>query len=73
MIATFSFAIAIRSLGTGAASLMLAVVPGLTAMLAVPLLGESLSHITLVGIVLVTSGALLGARFRHTPTPLTPR
>jgi len=36
-------------------------VPGISAVAAVPLLGESLDAVTIAGVVLVTAGAVLGA------------
>lgn len=50
-----------HNIGPHRASLMLALVPGISALLAVPLLGETLSLVTLAGVVLVTMGAVLGA------------
>jgi threonine/homoserine efflux transporter RhtA len=43
-------------------ALLMAVVPGLAAVAAVPVLGESLSLLTLAGLGAVTAGAALGAR-----------
>jgi drug/metabolite transporter (DMT)-like permease len=41
---------------------MMAVVPGLSALAAVPVLGEPLSLLALAGLAAVTAGAVLGAR-----------
>lgn len=60
-IAGLLFAYAIHNIGPQRATLMLAMVPGITAVAAVPLLGESLDAVTIVGVVLVTIGAVLGA------------
>jgi uncharacterized membrane protein len=39
---------------------MLALVPGISALMAVPLLGETLGVTTILGVILVTCGAVLG-------------
>jgi len=51
---------AVVTIGPMKASLMLAIVPGFSALLAVPLLGEELGLATVLGAVLVTVGAVLG-------------
>lgn len=60
-IAGLLFAYAIHNIGPQRATLMLAMVPGLSAVAAVPLLSESLDAVTIAGVVLVTVGAALGA------------
>jgi len=60
-IAGLLFAYAIHHIGPQRATLMLALVPGLSALAAVPLLGEPLDAVTLAGVMLVTVGAVLGA------------
>lgn len=60
-IAALLFAYAIHNIGAQRATLMLAMVPGISAVAAVPLLGESLDAVTIAGVVLVTAGAVLGA------------
>ena len=60
-IAALLFAYAIHNIGPQRATLMLALVPGVSAVAAVPLLGESLDAVTIAGVVLVTIGAALGA------------
>ena len=60
-IAGLLFAYAIHNIGPQRATLMLALVPGISAVAAVPLLGESLDAVTIAGVVLVTIGAVLGA------------
>jgi drug/metabolite transporter (DMT)-like permease len=50
-----------HTIGPHKASLMLALVPGITAVAAVPILGESLSTLAICGVLLVTFGAVLGA------------
>ncbi len=68
LIAAFSYAYATLSLGSGAASLTLAIVPATSALLAVPLLGEAFGGVTVVGVVLVTVGATFGALVKK-PAP----
>jgi len=60
-IAGLLFAYAIHHVGPQRATLMLAMVPGISAVAAVPLLGEPLDAVTIAGVVLVTIGAVLGA------------
>jgi len=60
-IAGLLFAYAIHNIGPQRATLMLAMVPGMSAVAAAPLLGESLDGVTVAGVVLVTVGAVLGA------------
>lgn len=60
-IAGLLFAYAIHNIGPQRATLMLALVPGISAVAAVPLLGEPLDAVTIAGVVLVTVGAVLGA------------
>jgi drug/metabolite transporter (DMT)-like permease len=54
------YAYANQTIGPMKASLMLALVPGISAVAAVPLLGEALGMTTLLGVILVTAGAVLG-------------
>lgn len=60
-IAGLLFAYAIHNIGPQRATLMLALVPGISAVAAVPLLREPLDAVTIAGVVLVTVGAVLGA------------
>ncbi|MBX9849787.1 MAG: DMT family transporter [Rhodocyclaceae bacterium] len=53
-----------HTIGPHKASLMLALVPGITAVAAVPMLGEALTPLAICGVVLVTFGAVLGATQR---------
>ena len=53
---------AVRHLGPQAVALLMAVVPGLSALAAVPVLDEPLSLLALAGLAAVTAGAVLGAR-----------
>ena len=61
-IAMLTYPLAVRHLGPQTVALLMAVVPGLSALAAVPVLGEPLSLWTLAGLAAVTSGAVLGAR-----------
>lgn len=61
-IAMLTYTAAVRQLGPQTVALLMAIVPGLSAVAAVPVLGEPLSAWTLAGLACVTSGAVLGAR-----------
>ena len=55
------FTYAAQTIGPVKAALVLALVPGITAVAAVPLLGEPIDAITVFGLVCVTLGAVIGA------------
>ena len=61
-IAMLTYTLAVRHLGPQAVALLMAVVPGLSAVAAVPVLGEALSALTVAGLAAVTAGAVIGAR-----------
>lgn len=61
-VAMLLYTYAVRSLGGQTVALMMAIVPGLSALAAVPILGEPLSLLTLAGLGAVTVGAVMGAR-----------
>lgn len=61
-VAMLLYAMAVRHLGPQTVALLMAVVPGLSALAAVPALGEPLSLLALAGLAAVTAGAILGAR-----------
>jgi drug/metabolite transporter (DMT)-like permease len=61
-VAMMLYAFAVRSLGGQTVALLMAIVPGLSALAAVPVLGEPISLLTLAGLGAVTMGAVLGAR-----------
>jgi drug/metabolite transporter (DMT)-like permease len=61
-VAMLLYTFAVRQLGPQPVALMMAVVPGLSALAAVPVLGEPLSLLSLAGLTAVTAGAVLGAR-----------
>lgn len=61
-IAMLTYTAAVRQLGPQTVALLMAVVPGLSALAAVPVLGEPLSLLTLGGLAAVTLGAVVGAR-----------
>jgi drug/metabolite transporter (DMT)-like permease len=61
-IAMLLYTLAVRHLGGQTAALIMAIVPGLSAVAAVPILGEPLSVLTLAGLAAVTAGAVFGAR-----------
>jgi drug/metabolite transporter (DMT)-like permease len=64
-VAMLLYTFAVRTLGTQTVALVMAFVPVLSALAAVPLLGESLSGTALAGLGAVTAGAVLGARQPH--------
>lgn len=61
-IAMLLYTFAARRLGPQTLTLLMAVVPGVSAVAAVPVLGEPISLLTLAGLGAVTVGAILGAR-----------
>jgi drug/metabolite transporter (DMT)-like permease len=61
-VAMLLYTMAVRHLGPQTVSMVMAVVPGLSALAAVPVLGEPLSVLALAGLAAVTAGAVLGAR-----------
>ena len=61
-VAMLLYTYAVRQLGAQTVTLLMAVVPGLSALAAVPILGEPLSLFTLAGLGAVTMGAVFGAR-----------
>jgi len=61
-VAMMLYTFAVRRLGAQTVALLMAIVPGLSALAAVPVLGEPLSLFTLAGLGAVTMGAVFGAR-----------
>jgi drug/metabolite transporter (DMT)-like permease len=61
-VAMMLYTFAVRCLGGQTVALLMAIVPGLAALAAVPVLGEPLSLLTLAGLSAVTVGAVFGAR-----------
>ena len=61
-VAMLLYTLAVRHLGAQRVALLMAVVPGLSALAAVPVLDEPLSFLALAGLAAVTVGAVLGAR-----------
>lgn len=61
-VAMLLYTFAARCLGPQTLTLLMAVVPGVSAVAAVPVLGEPVSALTLAGLAAVTVGAILGAR-----------
>ena len=68
-IASLLFAYAVHHIGPQRATLMLALVPALSAVAAVPLLEEALDGVTIAGVALVTVGAVWGATRRSALRP----
>lgn len=62
-VALVLYAQAVRQLGTQIVSLVLALVPVVASLAAVPILGEPLSLLALAGLAAVTGSAILGVRF----------
>lgn len=58
------FAAAIRSIGTSPTAAMMAMVPGMAALLGIPVLGEWPSGLAWIGLILTTGGILLAAGLR---------
>lgn len=61
-VAMLLYTFAVRRLGAQTVTLLMAIVPGVSALAAVPVLGEPLSLLTLAGLGAVTMGAVFGAR-----------
>ena len=61
-IAMLLYTFAVRRLGSQTVALLMAFVPVISALAAVPVLGEPLPLLTLAGLAAVTAGAVLGAR-----------
>ena len=59
------YTFAVSRLGSQTVALLMAFVPVVSALAAVPLLGEPLSLLTLAGLAAVTASAILGARENH--------
>ena len=68
VIAVLLFTTAVRSIGTSATAAMMAMVPGMAALVAIPVLGEWPSLFAWLGLLLATGGILLAAGWR----PATP-
>ena len=64
VVAVMCFTTAVRSIGTSSTAAMMAMVPGMAALLAIPLLGEWPSAFAWTGLVLATGGILLAAGWR---------
>ncbi len=64
VLAVLFFTTAIRSIGTSPTAAMMAMVPGMAALLAIPVLGEWPSALAWAGLILATGGILLAAGWR---------
>jgi len=58
------FTTAVRSIGPSATAAMMAMVPGMVALVAIPVLGEWPSLLAWAGLFLATGGILLAAGWR---------
>ncbi|MEM7224618.1 MAG: DMT family transporter [Pseudomonadota bacterium] len=61
VLAVLFFTTAIRSIGPSPTAAMMAMVPGMAALMAIPLLGEWPSAVAWIGLILATGGILLAA------------
>lgn len=61
-VAMMLYTFAVRNLGGQTVALLMAIVPGLSALAAVPVLGEPLTVLTMAGLGAVTVGAVFSAR-----------
>lgn len=61
-VAMMLYTFAVRNLGGQTVALLMAIVPGLSALAAVPVLGEPLTVLTMAGLGAVTMGAVFSAR-----------
>ncbi|SHL54687.1 EamA-like transporter family protein [Nitrosospira sp. Nsp11] len=68
-LAMLLYTFAVSRLGSQTVALLMAFVPVVSALAAVPLLGEPLSLLALAGLAAVTAGAILGARENHETEP----
>lgn len=64
VVAVLLFTTAIRSIGPSSTAAMMAMVPGMAALFAIPILGEWPSGLAWTGLVLATGGILLAAGWR---------
>jgi drug/metabolite transporter (DMT)-like permease len=64
VLAVLFFTTAIRSIGTSSTAAMMAMVPGMAALMAIPVLGEWPSAVAWAGLILATGGILLAAGWR---------
>ena len=64
ILGVFFFTVAIRSIGPSPTAAMMAMVPGVAALLAIPVLGEWPSGIAWLGLIVTTAGILLAAGWR---------
>lgn len=64
LLGVLCFTTAIRSIGTASSAAVMAMVPGMAALLAIPVLGEWPSALAWTGIILATGGILLAGGWR---------
>jgi len=64
LLGVICFTVAIRKIGTAPTAAMMALVPGMAALIAIPVLGEWPSPIAWAGLALTTGGILLSAGWR---------
>ena len=73
VISGITFATMVRSFGPVRSTMLTALVPGLSALTAVAVLGEPLGLALIGGLALVTAGILVGVRAARVPAPAVPR
>lgn len=72
LLAGVAYTRVVQTFGPVRTTMVTALVPGLAALAAVPLLGETLGPAALAGLVCVTAGLLLGLRQAAARTPVAP-
>jgi drug/metabolite transporter (DMT)-like permease len=72
LLAGVAYTRAVQTFGPVRTTMVTALVPGLAALAAVPLLGEALGPAALAGLVCVTAGLLLGLRSGRAPAAIVP-
>jgi drug/metabolite transporter (DMT)-like permease len=64
VLAVLLFTTAVRTIGPSPTAAMMALVPGMASLLAIPLLGETPSLLAVTGLVIVSAGIALAAGMR---------
>jgi drug/metabolite transporter (DMT)-like permease len=64
VLAVLLFTTAVRTIGPSPTAAMMALVPGMASLLAIPVLGETPSLLAVTGLVIVSAGIALAAGMR---------
>jgi drug/metabolite transporter (DMT)-like permease len=64
VLAVLLFTTAVRTIGPSSTAAMMALVPGMASLLAIPLLGETPSLLAVAGLIIVSAGIALAAGVR---------